>query len=68
MVDRQHALYWVSAGFMLSGGLLVALYVRELKQVTAGPWRARLVGSLRELLRVSRIALLFPLAFPFSIR
>ena len=67
MLDRQHALYWISAGLMLSGGLLVLLLVREVKQVAAGPWRPRLVGSLRELLAVPRIAPLFLLAFLFSI-
>jgi MFS family permease len=67
LFDRQHALYWISAGLMLSGGLLVLLFVREVKQVAAGPWRPRLVGSLRELLAVPRIAPLFLLAFLFSI-
>jgi len=51
----------------LSGGLLVTLFVGEVKQVASGPWRPRLVGSLRELLLVPRIAPLFLLAFMFSI-
>jgi MFS transporter, DHA1 family, multidrug resistance protein len=67
LLDRQHALYWISAGLMLSGGLLVLLFVREVKQVAAGSWRPRLVGSLRDLLAVPRIAPLFLLAFLFSI-
>ena len=67
MIDRQHALYWISGGLMLSGGLLVTLFVGEVKQVASGPWRPRLVGSLRELLVVPRIAPLFLLAFMFSI-
>ena len=67
LLDRQHALYWISAGLMLSGGLLVLLFVREVKQLAPGPWRPRLVGSLRELLAVPRIASLFLLAFLFSI-
>jgi len=67
LLDRQHALYWISAGLMLSGGLLVLLFVREVKQLAPGPWRPRLVGSLRELLAVPRIAPLFLLAFLFSI-
>lgn len=67
LIDRQHALYWISGGFMLSGGLLVALLVREVKQLAPGPWRPRLVGSLRDLLGVPRIAPLFLLAFLFSI-
>ena len=67
LIDRQHALYWISAGLMLSGGILVALFVREVKQLAPGPWRPRLVGSLRDLLAVPRVAPLFLLAFMFSI-
>jgi MFS family permease len=67
LIDRQHALYWISAGLMLSGGILVALFVREVKQVAAGPWRPQLLGSLRELAAVPRIVPLFVLAFLFSI-
>lgn len=67
LLDRQHSLYWISAGLMLSGGILVALFVREVKHLAPGPWRPRLVGSLRELMAVPRIAPLFLLAFMFSI-
>jgi MFS family permease len=67
LVDRQHALYWMSAGFMLGGGLLVAFYVREVKQLAAGPWRPHLIGGLRDLLRVPRMVPLFLLAFLFSV-
>jgi DHA1 family multidrug resistance protein-like MFS transporter len=66
-VDRQHWLVWISSGFMLSGGLLVALFVREVKQLASGPWRPRWLGSLRELLAVPRIGLLYVLAFLFSV-
>ena len=67
LLDRQHALYWISAGLMLSGGILVALFVREVKQLAPGPWRPQLLGSLRELSAVPRIVPLFVLAFLFSI-
>lgn len=66
-VDRQHWLFWISSGFMLSGGLLVALFVREVKQLASGPWRPRWLGSLRDLLAVPRIGLLYVLAFLFSV-
>jgi len=66
-VDRQHWLFWISSGFMLSGGLLVALFVREVKQLAPGPWRPRWLGSLRDLLAVPRIGLLYVLAFLFSV-
>lgn len=67
LIDRPHALYWISAGLMLSGGTLVVLFVHEVKQLAPGPWRPRLLGSLRELLAVPRIAPLFLLAFLFSV-
>lgn len=67
MLDRQHALYWLSGGFMLGGGLLVALFVNEVKQLAPGRWRPRLLGSLRELLGVPRLPVLFVLAFLFSV-
>ena len=66
-VDRQHWLFWISSAFMLSGGLLVALFVREVKQLAPGPWRPRWLGSLRDLLAVPRIGLLYVLAFLFSV-
>ncbi len=67
MIDRHHALYWFSAAFMLAGGFLVFFTVREVKQLAPGPWRPRLVGSLRDLVKVPRIAPLLLLAFLFSI-
>ncbi|MDH3437454.1 MAG: MFS transporter, partial [Betaproteobacteria bacterium] len=67
LIDRQHWLFWMSGGLMLSGGLLVALFVREVKQRAPGPWRPQWVGSLRELLAVPRIGLLYLLAFLFSV-
>src|SRR3990170_3670719 len=33
LIDRQHWLFWISGGLMLSGGALVALFVREKKQI-----------------------------------
>ncbi len=66
-VDLQHWLFWISSGFMLSGGVLVALFVREVKQLAPGRWRPRWLGSLRELLAVPRIGLLYVLAFLFSV-
>ncbi len=66
-VDRQHSLYWISGGLMLSGGLLVTFFVHEVKQVAPGRWRARWLGSLRDLLVLPRIGLLMFLGFLFSI-
>ena len=67
LIDRQHALYWISSGLMFAGGMLVVAFVHEVKQLAPGPWRPRLLGSLRELLVVPRVAPLFLLAFLFSV-
>jgi MFS family permease len=52
---------------MVSGGLLVVLFVHEVKQLAPGPWRPQWVGSLRDLLAVPRIGPLLLLAFVFSV-
>ena len=67
LVDRQHWLFWISGGCMLSGGLLVVFFVHEVKQLAPGRWRPRWVGSLRELLAVRRMGALYLLAFVFSV-
>jgi len=67
LVDRQHALYWISGGLMLAGGILVMAFVREVKQVAAGEWRLSWLGSLRDLLALPRIGLLIFLGFLFSL-
>lgn len=67
MVDRQHWLFWISGGFMLSGGLLVVLFVHEVKQIAHGPLRVQWIGDLRELLNVPRMGALFLLSFLFSV-
>ncbi len=66
VLDRAHSLYWISGGLMLSGGLLVLLYVSEVKQVVTGPWRLEWLGSLRTLLAVRGIGPLILLGFLFS--
>jgi MFS transporter, DHA1 family, multidrug resistance protein len=67
VIDPQHWMFWISSGLMLSGGMLVALFVREVKQLAPGPWHPQWVGSLRELLAVRRIGLLYLLAFLLSV-
>lgn len=67
LFDQQHRVFWISAGMMLTGGGLVACFAGEVKQLAAGPWRARWVGSLRDLLAVPRIGLLYLIGFLFMI-
>ena len=67
MVDRQHWLFWISGGFMLSGGLLVVCFVHEVKQVAHGPLRLQWIANLQELLAVPRMGALFFLSFLFSV-
>lgn len=67
MVDRQHWLFWISGGLMLGGGILAALFVREVKQLVPGPWRPRWLASLRELLAVPRIGVLILFSFLFAV-
>ena len=66
LIDRQHWMFWISGGLMLSGGTLVACFVREKKQVVAGPWRPDWMGSLRELVAVPGMGPLYLLSFVFA--
>ncbi|MDH4150948.1 MAG: MFS transporter [Betaproteobacteria bacterium] len=67
LLDHQHRVFWISAGLMLSGGALVFLFVGEVKQLAAGPWRPRWIGGLRDLLSVPHMGLLYLLGFLFMI-
>ena len=66
VIDPQHWLFWISGGLMLSGGVLVALFVREKKHTASGPWRPDWIGSLRDILEVPRTATLYFLSFLFA--
>jgi MFS transporter, DHA1 family, multidrug resistance protein len=67
LVERAHWLFWISGGLMVGGGLLVAFFVREVKQLAPGPWRPRWLSSLRELLAAPRIGVLILLSFLFAV-
>jgi MFS transporter, DHA1 family, multidrug resistance protein len=67
MVDKPHWLFWFSGGILLSAGMLVMALVRETKQLTPGRWRPQWIGSLRTLLAVPRIGLLYFLGFVFAV-
>ena len=66
LMPNLHGLFWVSGGLLLAGGVLVALFVGEVKKLAPGPWRPRWLGSLRELLAVPRMGPLFLLSFVFA--
>jgi MFS family permease len=63
---EPHSLFWVSGGLMFIGGLLVLLFVHEVKQLAAGPWRPQWIGSLRQLLALPRMAPLYLLSLVFA--
>jgi MFS family permease len=67
LVSRPHWLFWFSGSLLLLGGLLVVIFVREVKQLASGPWKLDWMGSLRDLVRVPRIGLLYALCFVFAI-
>jgi MFS transporter, DHA1 family, multidrug resistance protein len=67
VVDRAHWLFWISGGLMVSGGILVALFVREVKHLAPGPWRPRWISDLREILVVPRVGVLILLSFLFAV-
>ena len=66
LVSRQQVLFWIGGALMLCGGMLVLLFVREVKQVAAGRWRPRWIGGLRDLLKVPLLVPLLLLTFLFS--
>ena len=66
-VSRPHWLYWISGAMAFLCGTLVALFVREVKQLAPGPWRLEWIGPLRELLRVPRLGPIYLLAFLFAV-
>jgi MFS transporter, DHA1 family, multidrug resistance protein len=66
LVGKPHWLFWVSGGVLLGAGVLVTALVREVKQLTPGRWRPQWIGSLRALLAVPRIGLLYLLGFVFA--
>jgi MFS family permease len=63
LVARHHWLYWVSGSILFVAGMLVMVFVREIKQLAPGRWRLQWIGPLRQLLVVPRLGPLFLLAF-----
>jgi len=67
LVPRPHWLFYFSGALLLTGGFLVTVFVHEVKQLASGPWKLEWIGSLRELIKVPRIGLLYLLSFVFAI-
>ena len=66
-VPHTHWLYWISGAMMLTGGFLVLIFVREVKQLAPGRWRLQWIAPLRELMKVPRLGALYFLAFLFAV-
>src|SRR5262245_13104611 len=67
MVAHLNVLFCASGGTLLFAGALVAIFVREVKQLAPGRWRLQWLGPLRELLAAPKLAPLFVLSFLFSL-
>ncbi len=67
VVSQPHWLFWFSGAMLLTGGTLVIVFVHEVKSLASGPWKLEWIGSLRELIKVRRIGLLYLLNFVFAI-
>jgi DHA1 family multidrug resistance protein-like MFS transporter len=66
VIDREHSFFWIGGGLLLFAGVLVAVFVREVKQLAPGRWRLQWLGPLRELLKVPRLGALYLLSFIFA--
>jgi len=66
VIEREQSFFFIGGGMLLFGGVLVAIFVREVKQLAPGPWRLRWLGPLRELLKVPRLGPLYLLGFIFA--
>ena len=66
-IVSHNQMFWVSGGMLILGGTLVAVLVREVKQLAPGPWRLQWIAPLRELARVPRMTELYFLTFLFAV-
>jgi MFS family permease len=67
VITHHHWMYAVSGGILFFAGFLVAVFVREVKQLASGRWRLQWIGPLRQLVAVPRIGPLFLLGFLFAV-
>jgi DHA1 family multidrug resistance protein-like MFS transporter len=66
MVTQPHHLFWISGGLMMVASVLVALFVREIKQLAPGRWRLEWIGGLRQIAALPRMKPLYLLSMVFA--
>ena len=66
MVIQSHHLFWISGALMAAGSLLVAFFVREVKQLAPGQWRLEWIGGLRQITGRPRMTSLYLLSMVFA--
>jgi DHA1 family multidrug resistance protein-like MFS transporter len=66
IISQTHWMFWISGGLMVLAGILVIVFVHEVKQVVSGSWRPSWIGDLKALLAVPRMSTLMLLCFIFS--
>src|SRR5262245_22828685 len=66
MVTQSHHLFWVSGSLMAVASLLVAFFVREVKQLAPGRWRPEWIGGLRQIAARPRMEPLYLLSMVFA--
>jgi len=66
LIAHHHHMFWVSGGLLASGGVLVLLFVHEVRQPAPGKWQLQWIGNLREILKVPRMGALYLLSFLFA--
>lgn len=67
VIAHYHWMFWISGACMLAGGLLVLIFVQEVKQLADGAWKPHWLGDLRDLLAIPRMMEIFLLSFVFSV-
>ena len=66
VISQYHWMFWIGGGLMVLAGILVIVFVHEVKQVLPGRWRPSWIGDLKTLLVVPRMPTLMFLCFIFS--
>lgn len=65
-ITNYQIIFRIAGGMLVLSGLLVIVFVREIKQVTPGRYRPSWLGDLKTLLAVPRMGTLLLLCFIFN--